>query len=226
MTQGTIDVFVNPYAAIDHASRLSGVCGEGEPVRDGSVLSVFRLLGASREVLDYRPLEVSTKPDSPGLRPSRTKFRIVYTAQPVTVPFTGELRAYYLERLRERTLFEVVGPGEVKVYDHTGKSEKKSLLAALADARLRAFQAYRANYGGNPDVTEWAEQFPPDADVAEAMKPLDAEAQKKAEEAAAKAKQAATSAPKPQSFPLIPPAPQPTASSSSSAKAAKSGANT
>lgn len=226
MDQETISVFVNPYAAIDHVSRLSGVCGEGEPVRDGSVLSVFRLLGASREVLEYRPLEVSTKADSPGLRPSKTKFRIVYTAQPVTVAFAGELRAYYLERLRERALFEVTGPGEVKVYDHSGKAEKKTLLAALAEARLRAFEAYRANYGKDPDTAEWAEQFAPDGDVAEAMKPLDAEAQKKADEAAAKAKQAAANAPKPESFPLIPPATQPTASSSSPAKAAKSGANT
>lgn len=183
-------LYPNPYCHLDHKSRLAGVCPAAERVRPTDVMPKGELVGAKRTVVSHTPPASVTQQ-------SRTDSMFRWAGDAFEV---GEdVDGFYLRRLQARELFEVVGPGEVRVYDQTTAAPRKmTLLQALAEARAQAFLAYRAAYLKDPDTTTWADQFPADREVASAMKlpePAKASEETKAEET------------EQERFPLVPPSP-------------------
>lgn len=145
MRKRTLTVYANPYAHIDANGRLAGATPIAEAVRPTSAPPARQFVGATRVLVEYdkagRGIGSAQQP--------RAEYLWQFTGEGLEVPATGQLGAYYQQRIASGELFPAGKDGSIP-------------LAALAKARSAALEQFRAEQGEDAETTEWGDQFPLD----------------------------------------------------------------
>ncbi len=168
MEQERLLVLPNPYTFIDGDGEPQGACPADPTHAGGARMWVGATLDRKRtkHVADYtdRPklrrggTDVAWSGD-PRPRPQVTKF--AFASQPVEIPSTP----HYLDRIREGSLIAADADTFAKV--HGGPAKYVEPAQALAEARKKAFDEFRAAHGKDPAFArEEAEAAPPAVEAA------------------------------------------------------------
>ena len=156
-------VLPNPYTFIDGDGEPQGACPADPDHGGGKRMWVGAKLDPKRTqfIEDYadRRTGVRWKGD-PRPRPQSVKFK--FSTEPVDIPST----AHYLDRIREGSLIAANEGTFAKV--HGGRAKYVEPTQALAEARGRAFDEYKAAHGKDPAFAreEAAESAKPAAHAA------------------------------------------------------------
>ncbi len=146
-------VMANPYHTLDADGMLSGTQPAYEKMRPTSAMPLRKHVGASVSVVEGT-LEKHGSKDRPkgGMRLSRAQRVASFTDAVIEVPARDPVAAAFYRK--------AILAGSVIVCDDMTKAK-----AALAKARADAIAKFKAAYGVAPPVSEWAKQFPLDAEL-------------------------------------------------------------